>query len=105
MCLCIIRFYSFGAATTVRYLEIARVKGCAAMADAKINHEDANAYWEGVDASVDGMLGGFPYLSRIDLQNSKNFLARCGIGGKDKDKVERAVDCGAGCVFQRASSL
>lgn len=69
-----------------------------AMADAQINHQDARNYWQSIDADVNGMLGGFPYVSKVDLQGSKNFLAKLGIigGGKSKKKVGRAVDCGAG---------
>jgi protein N-terminal methyltransferase len=66
------------------------------MADAQINHQDALDYWQNIDADVNGMLGGFPYISKVDLQGSKNFLAKLGIGGKTEKKVERAVDCGAG---------
>jgi protein N-terminal methyltransferase len=66
------------------------------MADAQINHQDARDYWQNIDADVNGMLGGFPYISKVDLQGSKNFLAKLGIGGKTEKKVGRAVDCGAG---------
>jgi len=66
------------------------------MADSQINHQDARDYWQSIDADVNGMLGGFPYISKVDLQGSKNFLAKLGIGGKSERKVERAVDCGAG---------
>jgi len=66
------------------------------MADAQINHQDSRDYWQGIDADVNGMLGGFPYISKVDLQGSKNFLAKLGIGGKSEMKVDRAVDCGAG---------
>ena len=66
------------------------------MADAQINHQDALNYWEGIDADVNGMLGGFPYISKVDLQGSKNFLAKLGVGGKGARKLARAVDCGAG---------
>jgi protein N-terminal methyltransferase len=51
------------------------------------------------DADVNGMLGGFPYISKVDLQGSKNFLAKLGIGGRLGRKVARAVDCGAGLVY------
>jgi hypothetical protein len=68
----------------------------SAMADTQINHQDALDYWQSIDADVNGMLGGFPYISKVDLQGSKNFLAKLGIGGKVGDKVKRAVDCGAG---------
>ncbi len=78
--------------------------------DSLINHDDAKAYWSGINADVNGMLGGFPYISKVDLQGSRNFLAKLGVGGRDKreglrgqeekqqgdGKVQRAVDCGAG---------
>ncbi|KAE9374535.1 hypothetical protein N431DRAFT_405309 [Stipitochalara longipes BDJ] len=66
------------------------------MADTQINHQDALDYWQSIDADVNGMLGGFPYISKVDLQGSKNFLAKLGIGGKTGETVKRAVDCGAG---------
>ncbi|PQE22255.1 putative methyltransferase protein [Rutstroemia sp. NJR-2017a WRK4] len=61
--------------------------------DAQINHADAIAYWESIGADVNGMLGGFPHISRVDLQGSKNFMGKLGIKGKT---LERVVDCGAG---------
>jgi protein N-terminal methyltransferase len=78
--------------------------------DSLINHKEAKAYWSTVDADVDGMLGGYPYVSRVDLQGSKNFLAKLGVGraerrsslrgqggkGEVEGKAKRAVDCGAG---------
>jgi protein N-terminal methyltransferase len=78
--------------------------------DSLINHKDAKAYWSTIDADVNGMLGGFSYVSRVDLQGSKNFLAKLGVGGGERriglrgqgekravgGKVRRAVDCGAG---------
>ncbi|KAH7321489.1 alpha-N-methyltransferase NTM1 [Rhexocercosporidium sp. MPI-PUGE-AT-0058] len=66
------------------------------MADAQINHKDALTYWASIDADVNGMLGGFPYISKVDLQGSKNFLAKLGVGGKNAGKLGRVVDCGAG---------
>ena len=82
----------------------------ASTPDSFINHKEAKAYWSAVDADVNGMLGGYPYVSRVDLQGSKNFLAKLGIGGAERrnslrgkggkgdvgGKVKRAVDCGAG---------
>ncbi|KAF7941184.1 hypothetical protein BELL_0309g00070 [Botrytis elliptica] len=62
-------------------------------ADSQINHADAINYWESIEASDDGMLGGFPYISRVDIQGSKNFLGKLGVKGA---KLGRAVDCGAG---------
>jgi len=71
-------------------------------ADASISTTDAKEYWQSIDADVNGMLGGFPHVSRVDLQGSKNFLAKLGIGGSGQGKgkgyvkLGRAVDCGAG---------
>lgn len=86
--------------------------------DANIDHAHSIAYWNNVPATVDGMLGGFPQVSRIDLQGSKAFFAkmkrllssevstqapspntRSGAGAGTQDagaKLARAVDCGAG---------
>lgn len=54
-------------------------------------------YWEKVDADINGMLGGFSSVSAIDLQGSRTFLARFGIGTKGGRKsVTSVVDAGAG---------
>lgn len=66
------------------------------MVDSNINQKDAVKYWESIDEDVNGMLGGFPYVSKVDLQGSKNFLAKLGVGGREGRKVGRCVDCGAG---------
>lgn len=62
-------------------------------------------HWEQAKADINGMLGGVPAIagfgsvSRIDLQGSRTFLARLGIGVKNGRKpVINAVDGGAGCV-------
>jgi len=65
-------------------------------ADSHINHQDARDYWQSIDADVNGMLGGFPYISKVDLQGSRSFLVKIGVSGKGKEKVGRAIDCGAG---------
>ncbi|KLO83232.1 Uncharacterized protein LW93_14900 [Fusarium fujikuroi] len=61
--------------------------------DSLISMDEAMNYWQNVSASVDGMLGGFPSVSRIDLQGSRSFLAKLGIG---KPRVSRALEGGAG---------
>ncbi|QGI65133.1 hypothetical protein CEK26_009086 [Fusarium fujikuroi] len=61
--------------------------------DSLISMDEAMNYWQNVSASVDGMLGGFPSVSRIDLQGSRSFLAKLGIG---KPRVPRALEGGAG---------
>ena len=84
-------------------------------ADAAISQAGAIAYWSTAPATVDGMLGGFPQVSRTDLQSSSNFLAKLrrrmqqeqqqhhpkekhGTGANKASPARwgRAVDCGAG---------
>ena len=67
--------------------------------DANISSTESIEYWKSVNATVDGMLGGYPQISRIDLQGSANFLAKLrrehpapSIHGT----LRRGVDCGAG---------
>jgi len=69
--------------------------------DSHINHAAAIAYWSSTEASVSGVLGGYPQVSRIDLQGSSNFFAKLRRQhSKDpsetKKKLRRAADCGAG---------
>lgn len=52
-------------------------------------------YWEKVEPTVDGMLGGLGYLNNIDIKDSERFLK-----GLFKERSAlgktRALDCGAG---------
>lgn len=71
--------------------------------DSLINQENGRKYWEGIDADANGMLGGIPSIekfsniSKIDLQSSRNFLAKLGIGRRNGLRVvDRAVEGGAG---------
>ena len=67
--------------------------------DAAINQVAAVEYWTTQTADVNGMLGGYPQVSRIDLQGSANFLAKLRKRSKvepKSTKLSRVVDCGAG---------
>lgn len=71
--------------------------------DALIRSDQGLKYWESVDADVNGMLGGVPSIpgfsniSKMDLQGSRNFLAKLGIGAKNGLRVvESALEGGAG---------
>ncbi|EOA81694.1 uncharacterized protein SETTUDRAFT_143439, partial [Exserohilum turcica Et28A] len=69
--------------------------------DASIDVAHSLSYWNSVTPDVNGMLGGFPQTSRIDLQGSSNFLAKLRRGGKAASKdalplLGRVADCGAG---------
>jgi protein N-terminal methyltransferase len=68
--------------------------------DAQIDHTASIAYWAGISADVDGMLGGYPHVSRVDIQGSRAFMAKLGVvageaAGEERPLV-RTVDCGAG---------
>ncbi|KAI0180476.1 alpha-N-methyltransferase NTM1 [Hypoxylon sp. FL1284] len=66
-------------------------------ADSKISADDGRRYWAGVDADVNGMLGGFPAVSRVDLRGSRSFLAKLGLGrNKGVKAIRRALEGGAG---------
>jgi protein N-terminal methyltransferase len=65
--------------------------------DSLISRDAGRKYWEGVTADVNGMLGGFPQVSRVDLRGSRNFLAKFGIGSKPGQRmVASALEGGAG---------
>lgn len=65
--------------------------------DSKIRADDSRRYWSAVDADVNGMLGGFPAVSRVDLRGSRSFLAKLGLGRtKGVKAVKRALEGGAG---------
>jgi protein N-terminal methyltransferase len=67
--------------------------------DSHIDHEAAINYWSSIAPTVNGVLGGYPEVSRADLQGSSNFFAKLRRQSKafppDK-KLRRVVDCGAG---------
>jgi protein N-terminal methyltransferase len=67
--------------------------------DAAIDHKVAIEYWSNVSPDNDGVLGGYPQVSRVDLQGSSNFLAklrRKSAIHKPSTRLARTVDCGAG---------
>lgn len=58
-------------------------------------YEDAVHYWEKVPATIDGMLGGFGYISTTDIKGSNAFLEEIYKSKNPPDK-KYALDCGAG---------
>lgn len=74
----------------------------AAPADSKINHAASINYWsslESTSSNMLGMLGTYPWYSRIELQGSKNFLTkvrRLLPALPPSGKFPLGVDCGAG---------
>ncbi|MCJ1306377.1 Alpha N-terminal protein methyltransferase 1 [Agyrium rufum] len=71
----------------------------ASAPDTHISHNEAIKYWNGVSPTVNGMLGGYPHISRIDLRGSASFLAKLRKASghtEPKKLLARGVDCGAG---------
>ncbi|KAJ5626015.1 Alpha N-terminal protein methyltransferase 1 [Penicillium lagena] len=70
--------------------------------DSKIDHTASLRYWNSVPATTNGMLamlGSYPWYSRIDLQGSRNFLAKVRrlIPALPSDgKFKLGIDGGAG---------
>lgn len=70
----------------------------ASAPDANISTSDSLKYWNSISTTVDGMLGGYPEISRTDLKGSANFLAklRREHPSSAQGSLQRGVDCGAG---------
>ena len=75
----------------------------AAAVDTQISTSDALRYWNSVSTTVDGMLGGYPEISRVDLKGSANFVAKLRREQQVHSSLpatpgplRRGVDCGAG---------
>lgn len=69
-----------------------------AMENEKIHdqfYEDAAHYWEKIPATIDGMLGGFGFISHIDIKGSNAFLEEV-FQMKNPPGKHQALDCGAG---------
>lgn len=67
--------------------------------DSLIDHSVSLQYWNSISPDVNGMLGGFPQISRIDLRGSANFLAkvrRLIPALSAAGPLKLGVDCGAG---------
>ncbi|XP_022146716.1 alpha N-terminal protein methyltransferase 1 isoform X2 [Momordica charantia] len=62
-------------------------------------YREGVGYWQGVEASVDGVLGGYGHVNDADILGSEVFLKsilseRFHFAGKDRPLV--ALDCGSG---------
>ena len=67
--------------------------------DAHISSTDSIKYWNSISTTVDGMLGGYPGISRTDLKGSANFFAKLRREQPSQSasgRLQRGVDCGAG---------
>lgn len=60
-----------------------------------INYKKASEYWAEIPATLDGVLGGFGFISDVDIEGSSLFLKS--ILSIDKaPETKIALDCGAG---------
>ncbi|KAI1433584.1 alpha-N-methyltransferase NTM1 [Xylaria sp. CBS 124048] len=65
--------------------------------DSRIDANISRRYWEDADATDNGMLGGWAFVSRMDLRGSRSFLAKLGFGRKGGRKtLGRVLEGGAG---------
>lgn len=67
----------------------------ASNSSCKISYQHASSYWKKVPATVDGMLGGFAYISATDISGSAALLKWI-FSQKQKPGHGACVDCGAG---------
>ncbi|KAJ8921081.1 hypothetical protein NQ315_015877 [Exocentrus adspersus] len=58
-------------------------------------YTDAANYWSEIPATVDGMLGGFGFISQTDIKDSKLLLKQL-FNCKNPPGRDHALDCGAG---------
>lgn len=58
-------------------------------------YTDGANYWSEIPATVDGMLGGFGFVSQTDIKDSKMLLKQLFTSKTPPDR-NYALDCGAG---------
>ena len=62
-----------------------------------VNERAGLAYWQSIPPDINGMLGGYPQISDIDLIGSRIFLAKMGIGTRGNLTLsDRTLEAGAG---------
>lgn len=59
-------------------------------------YSDAQSYWDSVEPTVDGMLGGFSQINAVDIRGSLAYLQATFRTMKPPPRRRRALDCGAG---------
>lgn len=60
-----------------------------------INYEKALEYWADIPPTIDGVLGGFGFISDVDIKGSQIFLTSL-FCLENAPGTNFAVDCGAG---------
>lgn len=67
---------------------------CEAVNDLEF-YDKAKQYWAGIQPTVNGVLGGFGFISQSDIKGSRSFLEDL-FAKNDAPSKSRALDCGAG---------
>lgn len=60
-----------------------------------ISYEKSLEYWADIPPTVDGVLGGFGFISKVDIDGSEKFLESL-LTSKNAPSAGVALDCGAG---------
>ncbi|PZC78802.1 hypothetical protein B5X24_HaOG217128 [Helicoverpa armigera] len=60
-----------------------------------INYEKSLQYWADIPPTVDGVLGGFGFISEADIEGSELFLKSL-LSSEASPSTKMALDCGAG---------
>ncbi|CAK1556335.1 unnamed protein product [Leptosia nina] len=63
--------------------------------DNRIFYKKAAKYWSSIPSTIDGVLGGFGFITDIDIKGSKQFLNEL-FTCETPPAQNRALDCGAG---------
>jgi protein N-terminal methyltransferase len=60
-------------------------------------YEDANTYWKGIPATIDGMLGGFGKLTDRDCMDSLQFIQPFLVSTESSGHTGASVECRIAC--------
>ena len=72
------------------------IKDCSKVISEERFYAQADEYWKSIPATLDGMLGGYERVSKVDIRGSTAFLKSFTQGKNARTKTTRALDCGAG---------
>lgn len=70
-------------------------KNCSNIQNYSISYEKSLEYWADIPPTVDGVLGGFGFISNVDIDGSEKFLNSL-LASNDAPSAGIAIDCGAG---------
>lgn len=73
---------------------LSKSQGIYIMSDSEFYKKAAN-YWANIPATIEGVLGGYGFISDIDIEGSKLFLNHI-LSSNNPPDTKLALDCGAG---------